>query len=274
MTVIENAIRNLNARRLEKVAALNWYEGLEQTCADWGFLSVSDGLKSMAWDELRHSEMLTVMVNTLEGRHGDAQPVQGSSVQLTARNPNDEVVILALEFDPRPVVNWIFWSDPDPTRRTARPEKSRVDGGAHSSIGSRWSRQTGRKRSTLGSKLESRLESKLEGKIMNDIAEGIHEDMLVHASDNGNDCLIGKVVGIKKHRYIKLGKRASADGERRYIPLEWVASVTAEVVYLNKDARTVRIEWLDKAAIKRQLHVPQAVNASARKNGQLNAASD
>ena len=40
MTVIENAIRNLNARRLEKVAALRWYEGLEQTCADWGFLTV------------------------------------------------------------------------------------------------------------------------------------------------------------------------------------------------------------------------------------------
>ena len=109
---------------------------------------------------------------------------------------------------------------------------------------------------------------------MNDIAKGIHEDMLVHASDNGTDSLIGKVVGIKKHKYIKLGKRASADGERRYIPLEWVASVSAEVVYLNKDARTVRIEWLDKAAIKRQQNTPKVLNGSARKNGQLNAASD
>ena len=258
MTVIENAIRNLNARRLEKVAALRWYEGLEETCADWGFLTVSDGLKSMAWDELRHSEMLTVMVATLEGRHGDAQPVQ-----VMARNPNDEVVILALEFDARPVVDWMFWSEPESARSSVRLTKSGVDGGAHSSkIGSRWSKQTSRKRSKLG------------GKNMNDIAKSIHEDMLVHASDNGSDCLIGKVVGIKKHKYIKLGKRACADGERRYIPLEWVASVTAEVVYLNKDARTVRIEWLDKAAIKRQQNTPKVLNGSARKNGQLNAASD
>ncbi len=262
MTVIENAIRNLNARRLEKVAALRWYEGLEQTCADWGFLTVSDGLKSMAWDELRHSEMLTVMVATLEGRHGDTQPVQ-----VMARNPNDEVVVLALEVDARPVVDWMFWSDPDATRPTVRATKSRVAGSAHSSkIGSRWSKQTDRKR--------SKLVSKRGGKNMNDIAKSIHDDMLVHASGNGNDCLIGKVVGIKKHKYIKLGKRASADGERRYIPLEWVASVTAEVVYLNKDARAVRIEWLDKAAIKRQQNTPKVLNGSTRKNGELNAASD
>ena len=235
MTVIENAIRNLNARRLEKVAALHWYENLEQICADWGFLTVSDGLKSMAWDELRHSEMLTVMVGTLEGRHGDAQPVQ-----VRARNPNEKVVILALEVGDGPPVNWIFWSEPEPVRSSAHPTKSRVAGGTRSSeIGSRWSKQTSRKRSKLG--------EKSGGKDMNDIAKSIHDDMLVHASDNGNDSLIGKVVGIKKHRYIKLGKRASADGERRYIPLEWVASITAEVVYLNKSARSVRLEWLDKA---------------------------
>jgi hypothetical protein len=267
MTVIENAIQNLNARRLEKVSALQWLEGLEQTCADWGFLSVSDGLKSMAWDELRHSEMLTVMVATLEARHGDAQSVQVSPVQITTRNPNEELVILALEVGDGPPVNWIFWNEPD----VATKSKSRIARAAHSSkIGSRWSEQTSRKRSKLGSKLGS----KRGGKTMNDIAKGIHEDMLVHANDNGSDCLIGKVVGIKKHKYIKLGKRASADGERRYIPLEWVSSVTAEVVYLNKDARTVRIEWLDKAALKRQLQIPQILNEPAWKRGQLNAASD
>jgi hypothetical protein len=254
MTVIENAIQNLNARRLEKVAVLHWYESLEQTCADWGFLSVSDGLKSMAWDELRHSEMLTVMVATLEGRHGDAPPVQ-----VMARNPSEEVVILALELADDPPVNWIFWNEPEPPGSLARSSKFRATGAANSSkIGSRW----------------SKLGSKQGGKNMNDIAEGIHEDMLVHASDNGTDTLIGKVVGIKKHKYIKLGKRASADGERRYIPLEWVASVTAEVVYLKKDARTVRVEWLDKAAVKRQLQTPHVLNEPARKRGQLNAASD
>jgi hypothetical protein len=261
MTVIENAIQNLNVRRLEKVSALRWYENLERTCADWGFLSVSDGLKSMAWDELRHSEMLTVMVATLEARHGDAQ-----SVQVVRQKPNEELVILALEFD-APVVNWIFWNEPV----VATPTKSRIARAAHSSkIGSRWSEQTSRKRSKLGSELKS----KLGGKTMNDIAKGIHEDMLVHASDNSTDTLIGKVVGIKKHKYIKLGKRASSDGERRYIPLEWVSSVTAEVVYLNKDARSVRIEWLDKAAIKRQLHPPRVSNLSPRKSGQSNAAGD
>jgi hypothetical protein len=263
MTVIETAIQNLNARRLEKVAALHWYESLEQTCADWGFLSVSDGLKSMAWDELRHSEMLTVMVATLEGRHGDAQPVQVSPVQIMTRNPNEEVVIFALEVADSPPVNWMFWNEPD----VATKSKFRIARAAHSGkIGSRWSKQTNRKR--------SKLESKRGGKNMNDIAKDIHEDMLVHASDNGSNALIGKVVGIKKHKYIKLGKRASANGERRYIPLEWVASVTAEVVYLNKNARTVRIEWLDKAALKRQLQTPHVLNEPARKRGQLNAASD
>jgi hypothetical protein len=258
MTVIENAIQNLNARRLEKVAALHWYESLEQSCADWGFLSVSDGLKSIAWDELRHSEMLTVMVATLEGRHGDAQPIQ-----VMTRNPDEEVVILALEVGNGPAVNWIFWNEPD----VATSTKSRVgDARRSSKIGSRWSEQTNRKRSKLG--------SKRGGKNMNELSKDIHEDMLVHASDNGTDTLIGKVVGIKKHKYIKLGKRASADGERRYIPLEWVASVTADVVYLKKDARTVRVEWLDKAAIKRQLQTPQVLNEPARKRGLLNAASD
>jgi hypothetical protein len=267
MTVIENAIQNLNARRLEKVAVLHWYESLEQSCADWGFLSVSDGLKSMAWDELRHSEMLTVMVATLEGRHGDAQPVQVSPVQITTRNPNEEVVILALELADGPPVNWMFWNEPEPPRSSARSSKFRATGAANSSkIGSRWSKQTNRKRSKLG--------SKRGGKNMNDIAKDIHDDMLVHASDNGSDALIGKVVGIKKHKYIKLGKRASADGERRYIPLEWVASVTADVVYLNKNARTVRIEWLDKIAIKRQLQTPHVLNEPVQKRGQLNAASD
>ena len=104
---------------------------------------------------------------------------------------------------------------------------------------------------------------------MNDIAKSIRDDMLVHASDNGTDSLIGKVVGIKKHRYIKLGKRATADAKRRYIPLEWVASITAEVVYLNKTARSVRLEWLDKAAIKRQQNTPKALTGSSRKNGLL-----
>jgi hypothetical protein len=111
------------------------------------------------------------------------------------------------------------------------------------------------------------------GEKVNDMAKGIHDDMLVHARDNGpdvgGDTLIGKVVGIKKRKYIKLCKRDSADGERRYIPLEWVASVTGEVVYLNKDARTVRIEWLDKAAVERQQNTAGVPNGSAGKNQRL-----
>jgi hypothetical protein len=92
---------------------------------------------------------------------------------------------------------------------------------------------------------------------MSDIAKQIHNDMLVHANGEGADTLIGKVVGIKKHRFIKLSKHTTGDGKRHYIPLEWVTTITGNAVYLNKNALSVRLEWLDKAAVKQQLHGPQ-----------------
>ena len=84
------------------------------------------------------------------------------------------------------------------------------------------------------------------------IAHQIEEDMLVHAKSRGHDALIGTVKDIKRGRYIKLHRRDSPDDKRRYIPLEWVSSVTGNTVHLSKDAATVRLEWLDKAAIKDQ----------------------
>jgi hypothetical protein len=275
MSVIETVVRTLNARRLEKVAALRWYENLEQTCADWGFLTVSDGLKSMAWDELRHSELLTSMVGTLEGRHGDAQPVRALSRQPRQQNqssqqiqPTGELVVLALEIADGPPVDWMFWSEPEPE---SAAKSGATSGTRSSTTESRRSKGTKRESSKSGSRHG---EQQMNDETMNGIAGGIREDMLVHASGSGSDTLIGKVVGIKKHAYIKLGKRAAADGERRYLPLEWVASVTDGVVYLNRDTRAVRLGWLDKAAIKRRRRASRISNASVGKNGASNAADD
>jgi hypothetical protein len=78
--------------------------------------------------------------------------------------------------------------------------------------------------------------------------------MLVHASGDGADTLIGKVIGVKKHRFIKLSKNTTKDGARRYIPLEWVTTIVGNAVYLNRNALSVRLEWLDKAMVKQQLH--------------------
>lgn len=82
-------------------------------------------------------------------------------------------------------------------------------------------------------------------------AQQIHEDMTVRASGNNAEAHIGTVKGIKRDLYIKLHKRDTPNTQRRYIPLEWVASVRGKTVRLSKLADAVRLEWLDKAATKR-----------------------
>jgi hypothetical protein len=87
---------------------------------------------------------------------------------------------------------------------------------------------------------------------MKKIAKNIHKNMLIHASGDGAKIHVGTVLGIKKDQFIKLRKRDVPDGKRRYIPLEWVKSVEGDTVRLNKNAETVRQEWLTKSEIKHQ----------------------
>jgi hypothetical protein len=85
---------------------------------------------------------------------------------------------------------------------------------------------------------------------MKEVIERIRNDMLVQAKGKGSKSHIGTVVGLKKHLYIKLSKRDTPDGKRRYIPLEWVETVEDNTVRLSKSAETVRSEWLNKSAIR------------------------
>ena len=81
------------------------------------------------------------------------------------------------------------------------------------------------------------------------MATKIETDMRVHASDKGPTAYIGRVVGVKK-RYLKLSKHDTPDGKRRYIPLDWVNSVTSKMVHLARTASYARSHWLTKADLK------------------------
>ena len=78
----------------------------------------------------------------------------------------------------------------------------------------------------------------------------VHADMLVQASEKGQAAYIGRVVGLKHHRYIKLSKQEMLDGRRRYVPLEWVHSVKGNIVRLSQSTVSVREGWLNKAELK------------------------
>ena len=91
-----------------------------------------------------------------------------------------------------------------------------------------------------------------KGEMMKKVEKSIHKDMLIHASGDGTKIHIGTVVGIKKDHFIKLRKRDTPDGKRRYIPLEWVKSVDGNTVRLSKNAETVHRQWLTKSDFKRQ----------------------
>jgi hypothetical protein len=157
MTVIENLIDNLNARRIEKATALHWYQSLEETCADWGFSTIGECLNMMAWDELHHSKLLTAMIGTLEAKHGNAQPPLRSgnlAHHSMTRNPQTEAVVLMRKIGANPP-NWVFWSEPVET------SLSRATGSRHlQQIGSRWSNPANHQRSNP------------KGVTVRDIAEG------------------------------------------------------------------------------------------------------
>jgi hypothetical protein len=49
--------------------------------------------------------------------------------------------------------------------------------------------------------------------------------MLGQSSEKGQEARVGRVAGLKRHRYSKLSKQGRLDGQRRYLPLAWVKSV-------------------------------------------------
>ena len=98
------------------------------------------------------------------------------------------------------------------------------------------------------------------------VQKGIHTDMLVQASEKGQGAYIGRVVGLKHHRYIKLSKQGMLDGQRRYVPLEWVRSVKGNIVHLGQTAAAVRGSWLDKAEVKADLKAQVKAASTTRKS--------
>jgi hypothetical protein len=77
------------------------------------------------------------------------------------------------------------------------------------------------------------------------IAKDIHNDMVVHARGEGVEYPIGRVEGIKRGRYIKL-RRDALNQARDYIPLEWVESVSGNIVRLSKNLAATRQLWLSE----------------------------
>ncbi len=87
-----------------------------------------------------------------------------------------------------------------------------------------------------------------------DMSDRIHANMYIESCIKTAKTFVGTVAGIKNDLFIKLRKRDTPDGKRRFIPLEWVLSVEGDTVLLSKKAETVRRRWLTKAAVKKHLH--------------------
>jgi hypothetical protein len=85
------------------------------------------------------------------------------------------------------------------------------------------------------------------------IAKDIRTDMVVHARGEGVEYPIGTVEGIKRGRYIKL-RREAPNQSRDYIPLEWVESVSDNIVRLSKNLAATRQLWLNEGETKRHRH--------------------
>jgi hypothetical protein len=85
-----------------------------------------------------------------------------------------------------------------------------------------------------------------------DITDRIHANMFIESCIKTSNTRIGTVAGIKDDRFIKLRKRDTPDGKRRFIPLEWVLAVEGNTVLISKKAETVRRTWLTKAAVKKR----------------------
>ncbi len=218
-------ITDLNTRLSEELAAISHYMLHSEQSASLGDSFLASQLKRIAADEINHSEMLIGMILSLQGIPTIAKlelfelGVEDFGVLGLNQNTVRELVASLLETQ-EDGVNWrqVVYSDPLLSRKSKRVQENQ-----------------------LGQE---------EGEIMKKMAKSIHKDMLIHASGDGTRIHIGTVVGVKKDNFIKLRKRDMPDGKRRYIPLEWVKKVDGDTVSLNKNADTVRQEWLTKSDFK------------------------
>jgi bacterioferritin (cytochrome b1) len=220
-------ITNLNIQLSAELATISQYMLQAEQCANCGYSFLSSQLKSIATDEINHSELLIGMILSLQGIPTIAKlelfevGIQDLGVLGFNENAVQELVASLLEVE-QDSVNWrqVVCANPLLSRKPKRVRENLV--------------------------------GQEEGEIMKKMAKSIHKDMLIHASGDGTKIHIGTVVSIKKNNFIKLRKRDMPDGKRRYIPLEWVKKIDGNTVSLNKSAEMVRHEWLTKSDFKQQ----------------------
>jgi hypothetical protein len=269
----EQTIASLNAQLAEELGSIGKCLTHAERCAALGHTELSDRLEGFAANELRHAEDLIGMIVSLEGgstiakltlirTNLDGHSFENQIDDLPVTNTDAQDGRFALEIVRYQPVNWNFY---EADEYATAPSKQRNPFRSSSKSNPRRSKRDDQQR------------AERQGEIMDGIEKNIHERMLVHASGKRVGAFIGTVAGLKKRGYIKLHKRDMPDGKRRYIPLEWVASITGEVVQLSLDAATVRREWLDKAMLKLLLKDDRRLNSAITKMGkgsQNHVASD
>lgn len=274
----EQTIASLNAQLAEELGSIGKCLTHAERCSSLGHSELSDRLEGFAANELRHAEDLIGMIVSLEGGSTIAKltlirtDFEGHSFEhglddFSVTNVDAHDSRFALEIVRYQPVNWRFfeadgYTNVTPRQRNVFRSSSKSD--------PRRSQRAERQRT-------GRQRTERNGEIMDGIEKDIHANMVVHASGKGLGAFIGTVAGLKKRGYIKLHKRDMPDGKRRYIPLEWVASITGEVVQLSLDASTVQREWLDKAMLKLLLKDNRRLNTAitkTRRGSQNHAASD
>jgi hypothetical protein len=266
-------IASLNAQLVEELTSIGRSLSHAERCAALGHTELSDKLEGFAANELRHAEVLIGMIVSFEGGSTiaklslirtdlDGHGFENQIDDLTVTNTDAQDGRFTLEIVRYQPVNWNFFE---------------ADGYATVPPRQRNPFRSSSKSNPRGSKRDDKRRAERQGEIMDGIEKNIHADMVVHASGKGVDAFIGTVAGLKKHGYIKLRKRDMPDGKRRYIPLEWVTSITGEVVQLSLNASTVRREWLDKAMLKLLVKDDRRLNTATTKTGrgsQNHVASD
>lgn len=79
----------------------------------------------------------------------------------------------------------------------------------------------------------------------------IKEHLMIHAKGMGTmegspGVHIGTVDCVEGGKFIKTSKDDSHDGRCHWLPIDWVESVTTEVIYLNRKAEDAMSNLLDQ----------------------------
>jgi hypothetical protein len=269
----EQTIASLNVRLAEELTSIGRCLTHAERCAVLGHAELSDRLEGFAENELRHAEELIGMIVSLEGVPTIAKLTllrtdleesrfQNQPDDFFETNIDPQSGVFTLEIVRYKPLDWRFYesdgyADVNQRRRRTFWTSSQSD--------LRGPKQTERQRSEEKRSEKKRFERKVE--IMHGIETNTHPKMVVHASGKGSGAFIGTVASVQKNGFIKLRKPDMPDGKRRYIPLEWVVSITGDSVHLSLDAVTVRREWLDKAMLKLLLKDDQRFNVANKKTG-------